>query len=239
MFLSDLVSGFVFGTSCLSCMKTSKFLDPWLCEDCRRELIALGKEPVLVKEDVICLYPMTPLTRRLVHALKYNAIPGLAHYLIRHSSLGNKGEAFDRIREWGERPLFLPVPIHAARFRERGYNQTDKIASAMALVCKGNVKRELIRNSFHGSQTALSVREREMNVAGVFRCKARGKLAAEQLRIIVDDVYTTGATTASCTYALASAGAEHVKTCALIYEKPFSARNDYVADLSAEWPESF
>jgi predicted amidophosphoribosyltransferase len=199
--------------------------------------MVLGKEPVPVNEDVICLFPMTPLTRRLIHALKYRAIPGLAYYLIRHSSLGNKGEAFDCIREWGERPLFLPVPIHAARFRERGYNQTDKIASAMAMVCNGSVRKELVRNSFHGSQTALSVREREMNVAGVFRCKPRGTFSPAQLRIIVDDVYTTGATTASCAYALAGAGAEHIKTCALIYEKPFSARNDYVADLSTEWLE--
>lgn len=236
MLFSNLMSGFIFGTSCLACNRVSKALDPWLCEDCRYELIRLGKEPIVFNSDVICLYPMTPIIRRLIHALKYRSIPGLAHYLVRHSSIGNKSEAFHLIQDWGKEPFFLPVPIHLARFRERGYNQTEKIAQAISLICRGKMKRELFRNSFHVSQTALSVRDREMNVAGAFRCMIKkNENSFFRLRIIVDDVYTTGATTKSCMYSLLKAGVERVKTCTLVYEKPACALNDYVSDRKTEW----
>jgi len=53
--------------------------------------------------------------------------------------------------------------------------------------------------------------------------------------VVVDDVYTTGATTASCTRALKRAGFENVKTCTLLYELPASAIVDMVADKKIGW----
>ena len=66
------VSNFIFGSSCLGCGLFTEKLDPWLCPNCREELVSLGKEPYYPQEDVVCLYSMNPLTRRLVHALKYH-----------------------------------------------------------------------------------------------------------------------------------------------------------------------
>ena len=49
------VSNFIFGSSCLGCGLFTEKLDPWLCPNCREELVSLGKEPYYPQEDVVCL----------------------------------------------------------------------------------------------------------------------------------------------------------------------------------------
>ena len=89
------VSNFVFGMECLGCGNSSEKLDPWLCPSCAAELARESCSPKFPNEDVFCLFPMRPLTRRLVHALKYRNIPGLASYLVRHSSAVRQGMVGD------------------------------------------------------------------------------------------------------------------------------------------------
>jgi predicted amidophosphoribosyltransferase len=236
MAFTQYLSQFLFGNVCLGCHSVTKKLDPWLCPDCREELRCLGRDFLMPHPDVICLYPMTPLTRQLIHALKYNSMPGLGGYLVQHSSVGQRGDALQHFRDWGATPLFLPVPLHSARFRERGYNQAEKIANALALRVSGRVGTYLKRRTFRVSQTTLSAKERELNVAGAFQVSNKRKLANTPfLPIVVDDVYTTGSTTNACLYALSVAGFPNGKVCTLIYEQPASAALDYVADSHIEW----
>lgn len=236
MSVSQYFSGFFFGNICLGCGRSNEKLDPWLCPICREELCCMGRDFLMPHPDVVCLYPMVSLTRHLVHALKYNSMPGLGRYLVQHSSVGQGGEALQCLREWGASKVFLPVPLHSARLRERGYNQAEKIANALALRMSGRVGACLERQTFRISQTTLSAKEREMNVAGAFRVRKKmGNFLSSSLPIVVDDVYTTGATTNACLYALSTAGIPNGKVCTLIYEQPTSAALDYVADSQTEW----
>lgn len=229
------VENFVFGAECMGCQKTMERLDPWLCPDCAKELENESKVDLRPGPDVYSLFPMRALTRRLVHALKYKSIPGMATYLVKHSLAvrsGLVGMDFALL----PRPLFfVPVPLHRARFRERGYNQAEKIAYALAVVFKGQVCKWLKRKTFVVSQTKLSKGERELNVAYAFESALPKNLPHRGTVIVVDDVFTTGATTSAC---LAAFGKEFplvLKVCTLLYDEPASVIADFAADCRMEW----
>ena len=226
------ISRFLFGSACLVCNESSKPLDPWLCPDCRQKLEreSSGITPLT---EAFAFYTMGPVNRKLIHALKYGAMPGMAFYLLKRA-----GSALENFKAWlpsYKRLFFIPVPLHHARFRERGYNQTEKLAEALASFYGGRVLNLLKRKSFMVSQTKLSKEERKLNVAGAFELKKKFKEEPRDLFIVVDDVFTTGATTSACLYALKNGGFSHVRICAMLYEKQISARLDYVADTNYDW----
>lgn len=228
------VENFVFGSECLGCGRASEHLDPWLCPDCVKELERESKVSLSPGPDAYSLFPMRPLTRRLVHALKYKGISGMATYLVRHSSMvgGAVGEEFSLL----PKPIyFVPVPLHRARFRERGYNQAEKIAAALAVVTGGRVCRWLRRKAFVVSQTKLSKEERERNVASAFEATLPAKIPGRGLVVVVDDVFTTGATTGACLDAFGRDFPLPLKVCTLIYDEPASVAADYAADCKMAW----
>ncbi|MDR3000657.1 MAG: hypothetical protein LBU89_05265 [Fibromonadaceae bacterium] len=236
MNLKDSISFFFFGNVCTGCGSSQKF-DPWLCSSCKEELIACGERPIWPgKEDAICLYPMNSLTRKLVLAMKYKGMQKIASYLVAHSSVGRKGEALQILESWGKNMAFLPVPVHSARMRERGYNQSEQAAFELALQCNGKLQTNILkRRVYKPSQTLLGSSARSLNVAGAFEAKNAENLESQSGIVVVDDVYTTGATTTSCTRALKRAGFEKIKVCALLYELPASAAMDMAADKKLGW----
>lgn len=232
MRLKGIVSRFLFGSVCLSCGCGEKPLDPWLCENCR-ELLLKERHGSAVFENAFSLYNMGPVSRALIHGLKYSSMPGLAAYLVKSA-----GDTLKNFKEWLSlegNVFFVPVPLHPSRFRERGYNQTEKVALALAAYCNGKVWKALGRRSFSVSQTKLSKSERVLNVAGAFVLKKRMNVKKEDCVVIVDDVFTTGATTGACAYALKRNGYHNIKICSLLYEKPISAELDFVADKQEDW----
>ena len=176
---------------------------------------------------------MRPLTRRLVHALKYRNIPGLASYLVRHSSAVKLGEVAQELLLLAQPLYFVPVPLHRARFRERGYNQAELLAAALATAAGGKVCRWLKRKTFIVSQTKLSKEEREMNVAGAFVSNFPRKMPTRGSVVVVDDVFTTGATTSACLAAFGPDFPLPLKVCTLIYDEPATAVADFAADCRA------
>ncbi len=232
MIFSKAVSRFLFGSNCLVCGETEGGLDPWLCPSCR-QLLARESEGVIASAEAFSLYAMGPVSRKLIHALKYGSMPGMASYLVRHA-----GSALEDLKEWlphRKRLFFIPVPLHPSRFRERGYNQTEKIAAALASACGGRVLKILERNSFTVSQTKLSRAERALNVVGAFYVKKNVEFRLGDAFVVVDDVFTTGATTGSCLYALRRAGIQEVRVCTLLYERSQTAAADFAADSLADW----
>lgn len=229
------LSGFVFGAECLGCGLPSEGLDPWLCPACVSELSREMKSYSNPNPDVFCLYPMRPLTRSLVHALKYKSIPGMATYLVRKSA-AVRGEAIGQELALLPQPLyFVPVPLHRARRRERGYNQAERIAAALAVVAGGWVCRWLRRKTFVTSQTKLSKEAREQNVMGAFEAHLPSELPKRGTVVVVDDVFTTGATTGACLDAFGPDFPLPLKVCTLLYDEPATAAADFVADCRMEW----
>ena len=105
-------------------------------------------------------------------------------------------------------PLVVPVPLHAARQRRRGFNQSELIATGIATSLGLTIDTGLLRRVRSTlEQKSLAVTQRKSNLAGAF-CLAR-PLAGEQL-LLVDDVITTGATVSEIATCLLRGGAADV-----------------------------
>ncbi len=108
--------------------------------------------------------------------------------------------------------VVVPVPLHPARLRERGYNQTALLAAYAARACGSRVAHALVRVRNTEKQALGTRASRLHNVEGAF--VAHGALS--RLRVLlVDDVCTTGATLKSCSEALLVAGAHDVQCVAV------------------------
>jgi ComF family protein len=104
----------------------------------------------------------------------------------------------------------VPVPLHAARFRERGYNQAELIARPLARLLRLPFRSYLlVRTKPRPDKLKLTIRERWRTVRGAYSTRARARV--DKLRVLlVDDVFTTGATLDACSRALRKAGALRV-----------------------------
>ena len=149
--------------------------------------------------------------RVAVHALKYRGLPRIAEEL---------ADAMARLDPPARGTASLvPVPLGPLRLRQRGYNQSEWLARSLGRRWGHPVLSLLVRARETVTQTALTPEARLANVAGAFAMKnAQCPMINEQWAldiehstlIIVDDVFTTGATLAECARALERAGARTV-----------------------------
>jgi ComF family protein len=107
-----------------------------------------------------------------------------------------------------ERTALVPVPLAAARRRERGYNQSELLAQALSRYWNAPVWSACLeRARSTPTQTRLTPGERRRNVSGAFRAATAGFNFRGAHLVLVDDVVTTAATLNECATALHDAGA--------------------------------
>lgn len=93
----------------------------------------------------------------------------------------------------------VPVPLHPSRLAKRGYNQSQLIAEGVSEVSGVPVLLHAVeRVAFDGSQTHLNAEERYLNARRDFALGPKAGLAAGRTVLIIDDVFTTGATCEAC-----------------------------------------
>lgn len=145
--------------------------------------------------------------RRAVHHLKYDGWWRAAEAM----ALAMRGALRDLEPAAGAltlRPVLVPIPLGSRRLRRRGYNQSERIAAALGAVAGAQVAPDLLRRARETpSQTSLTPEERAANVAGAFSAAGpvRGRC------VLVDDVFTTGATLLAAAETLHAAGAAVVQ----------------------------
>jgi ComF family protein len=147
------------------------------------------------------------VSRQVALRLKYSGRPGLAvtlaHFMNRHLvATESEGE-----------PLLVPVPLHRWRIWKRGYNQAALIASALARRTGAEAGLDLLRRTRSTPPLrGLGRRERALAVRGAFKAApdARARLAGRRV-VLVDDVYTSGATASACARTLKRSGAASVE----------------------------
>ncbi len=110
----------------------------------------------------------------------------------------------------------VPVPLHPARFRQRGFNQSKLLAHHVGKQFDLEVREAVTRARPTAAQATLSAADRRPNVAGAFACTAPDVEGLSFL--LIDDVITTGSTLAACAEALLGAGAKSVSAATIARE---------------------
>jgi ComF family protein len=106
--------------------------------------------------------------------------------------------------------LIVPVPLHLKRLRWRGFNQSLLLARQVGRACGTRVDPFLLaRRRETPPQTQLSEEERRKNMRGAFAVTSGGSVQDRTI-LLIDDVYTSGATVNECSRALRRAGAKAV-----------------------------
>lgn len=118
----------------------------------------------------------------------------------------------------GDTPVLIPVPLHPGRLRERGFNQSELLAQEVAARLGWRLEASALRRvRATRSQAKLGQQERGSNLAGAFAVAPDWRPPPRVL--IVDDVYTTGATAAACAAVLLAAGVERIDALALAIDR--------------------
>lgn len=114
-----------------------------------------------------------------------------------------------------DRPqVIVPVPLHRARLRQRGYNQALELAKPLTQALGIPLLRDVLqRTRATGAQTELTAVQRRRNVHGAFAARFAGEVPEHVA--VLDDVFTTGATLGECARVLKRAGVARVDVWAL------------------------
>jgi len=198
---------------CLTCWQALDFLGGPACSICGEPLAlafhddarcgaCLAGPPAFDRVRAAVAYG--PIARALALKLKYGRRPGIATTMARHMHRASAGML--------RGALVAPVPLHRRRLWSRGYNQAALIARALARLGEGELMLDLIaRKRATPMLRGLGRSARGRAVAGAFAVDPRMRARLKGRRIVlIDDVYTTGATARACARALKRAGAGDV-----------------------------
>jgi competence protein ComFC len=201
---------------CVACFSSLKFPRQLYCPSCN-EASALGEFCKKCAGDknlsgvwVTQAYG-NPLIRQLIHSLKYDYVKELAVTL--GKILSANMTAFDLPPAWHQVPrenwYLVPIPLALNRLKSRNYNQAELLAQEVQK--SRGLKIDLVLERLRSTkpQSKLQMEERLKNVNGVFDLK-RGAEITGKAFILVDDVYTSGATMEECARVLKLAGAVEV-----------------------------
>ena len=154
-------------------------------------------------DDLIICLEFENKIQQLMHLFKYSGYKVIAKIFAQVLYEQVKQKKYD---------LIFSVPLHEAKERERGYNQSDLIAKHLANFMKAKHRQSIKRIKYTKSQTKLSRTQRIENVKGVFHVEenVKGKYI-----LLIDDIITTGSTLNECAKTLKEKSALKVDVVAI------------------------
>lgn len=198
----DVSVDLLFPPRCAGCGR----VDYVWCEYCQERL-----EKTIFPERVQPLAPLAAIAATGVHeGVIREAVQGLkyGHATILAQPLSERLVAQLNRQNWTI-DIIVPVPLHKTRLAERGYNQaqllSEHVAEEILLPCLAEAVRRQ-RNT--QSQVTLNAMERQTNLEDAFQ--ANPQIVSGKRILLIDDVYTTGATLSACAQAILQAGAQAV-----------------------------
>ncbi|HXM73978.1 MAG TPA: ComF family protein [Chthoniobacterales bacterium] len=167
---------------------------PFTCANCAHRTIYF--------DAAVSAYRSRGIVRRIILDFKYGRRLYLRHLVARwlFAALDD-----DRLRQQ-RFDVIVPVPLHSARERERGFNQATLLAELASAQMSLQARPLLERTRYTTTQTAFDRAERMENLHGAFRLRKSADV--RKLRVLlIDDVLTTGSTLSECARVLKKAGA--------------------------------
>lgn len=189
----------LFPPKCLIC---GGYSEKCICEACFSRIKFIDR----IEGDVYFIGAYEGVLEKAIKLLKFRLKKKMARDLSFIMANHNPFVDFD---------IIVPVPLHKKRMAERGFNQSSEIAADISRIYGKPVIDELLiraRDTKH--QFELSPRERAWNIKGAFTVKDPLKVYGKRI-LIIDDIYTTGATVDECRRCLLSAGAGSVHSLVL------------------------
>jgi ComF family protein len=181
---------------CYTCSEPfeGEITDTFSCANCAHHRLYF--------EAAVSTFRSRGIVRKLIHDFKYH---GDIH--LRRPIAAWLGATLADPRLHGRRfDIVVPVPLHPARKRERGFNQAELLAQVLCAGAGLKLQPALERIRYTTTQTAFDRAERMENLRGAFRL--RRKIDVRGLRVLlIDDVLTTGSTLSECARVLKAAGA--------------------------------
>jgi ComF family protein len=201
-------------TFCPGCWQDIDFLHGALCTCCGEPLGSflpegslcapcIGSPPVFHRARAATAYG--PVARLVAHRLKYGRRTSHARLMARHMARLLPQDARDAI--------VVPVPLHRLRLWSRGFNQAVALGRALAASCDAIlIPDALVRKVNTPPLHELGRTARARIVKGAFAINPQAlPLLRDRIVILVDDIWTTGATVSACARLLVAAGAKRVE----------------------------
>ena len=202
------------GGCCASCWSELRFVQPPICPvmgtpftvDMGENFLsaeAIADPPPFDRLRTVLLYDER--ARRLVSSIKYSDRGDLLPWIAQWMTFTGKELLADA-------DIVLPVPLHRSRLRKRRFNQAAELARYMGSSAGVEYAPELLlRKRATRQQVGLSQSQRERNVSGAFVVPEAMKIHVKNRHVLlVDDVYTTGATAKAAARALKRGGARKI-----------------------------
>ena len=200
-----------YSYSCQECLDSLAWVRGTRCKLCGVSMSGMGfkdmtcvncREENLLFEEGRCMFLMEERSKNLVHDLKYYG----ARMILRDmTSWLDRCPGYE---DFLEGSFLIPVPLHQRRYSSRGFNQSVWIARAFKKSIGSGVEvcDLLARKKNTPTQTVLNRNERKANVKNAFALKPKNCLKKEDRIVLIDDVFTTGATLNACAQTLRNEG---------------------------------
>lgn len=182
---------------CMGCLSSLPFTSLYNLPQNEMERMFWGVFPI-ERATSLCYYSKGGMMSDVLHGMKYHGREKLCYTMGRIMAVELKDSGFfDGI------DCLIPVPLHKERLRQRGYNQSEVLASGISSCINIPLDTDsIIRTHNNVTQTHKSGFERWQNTGGLFELSERTTGLEGKHVLIIDDVLTTGATISSCIDAL-------------------------------------
>ena len=198
----ESVLDFLFPPACSVCGKIDK---NWLCPKCEKRVKRLEKSCIVDIEDkkyekLLYIFKYESLVRKLILRYKFSNKAYLNHFFANVIAENPKNR--ELLKQYD---LIIPVPMHKKKMQKRGYNQTELVANELSKILEIPARKDILLKVVNTTtQSKLGGKARQNNIQHAFFIKNDIEVEDKKI-ILLDDIYTTGATSEECSRVLKDA----------------------------------
>lgn len=213
MWINKLKSSFlsiIAPQKCVGCQRPGKLF----CEKCSQQILKLSLSPLIVQKTplqkiIIALDYQNPLVQKTIKSYKYKPYFQSLKKILSKTLISSLQKLPLELKYLQKNKFVLiPLPLSSLKLAQRGFNQSELIAQEISSFLSLKIAPHLLQKIKNTpSQTNLSAQQRKENIRHSFRCSC--SICPSHL-ILVDDIFTSGATLSEAARTLQRAGAKEI-----------------------------